>query len=180
MRHSIPYRKLSRQRSHYRALMRNMALALFEHERIETTIAKAKEARRFVDQIITLAKSGTLHDRRRAMSLMGNKITHKPNGERVDLIGQKVFGDLAKRYKSRPGGYTRIIKLARARPGDAASMVIFELVDRVEKPVKAKGGEDSATEAAAAAPAKKAKEPKAKTSKKTAPKKKAAKEAESE
>ncbi len=164
MRHAKPYRKLSRQRSHYRALMRNMAYSLFEHERITTTMAKAKEARSFVDQLITIAKKGGLHARRRAMALMGNKITHLGGGKKVDIIG-KLFDDIAVRAKNRNGGYTRILRLARDRAGDAAPMVIFELVDRVEK--KAKKGETEETKASAE---------KAETAKK--PKKKATKKAE--
>src|SRR3954464_5746596 len=97
-RHAKPYRKLSRQRSHYRALMRNLALALFQHERIETTVHKAKEVRRFVDKLITLGKKGGMHNRRRAFSLFGNIITKGAEGKRVDIIGEKVFGEFAKRY----------------------------------------------------------------------------------
>lgn len=171
MRHARPYRKLSRQRSHYRALMRNLAFSLFEHERITTTFAKAKEARAFVDHIIGLGKQGTLHSRRRAMALMGNKIMHLAGGKKVDIVG-KVFDDLAKRYKTRAGGYTRILKLAKVRAGDAASMVIFELVDRVEKAAKkakteATTGEEKPAKAPKAPKAPKAakapKETKAKT-----------------
>lgn len=132
MRHNKGFRKLGRQRSHYRALMRNLTFALLEQERIETTLAKAKEVRGFAEKIITLGKRGSLHDRRRAMALMGNKIVHKKSGKKEDVVG-KAFGDLAERYKNRTGGYTRIMKLGYARPGDAAPMVILELVDRPEK-----------------------------------------------
>ncbi|TVQ80261.1 MAG: 50S ribosomal protein L17 [Bradymonadales bacterium] len=131
MQHSKTYRKLSRQRHHYRALMRNLAFSLFQHERIKTTMPKAKEARRFAEKIITLGKKGSLHDRRRAMALMGNKIIHHGDSKKEDVIG-KVFGELAERYKNRAGGYTRIIRLPRERAGDAASMVLFELVDAPE------------------------------------------------
>lgn len=136
MRHAKPYRKLSRQRSHYRALMRNLALGLFENERIVTTLAKAKEVRRFVDSIITLAKAGGMHDRRRAFALMGNKTITTSEGTRDPL--QKVFTEFSKRYESRPGGYTRIIKLGY-RPGDAAPKAILELVDA--KPLKVVEGD---------------------------------------
>jgi large subunit ribosomal protein L17 len=144
-------------------MMRNLALALFEHERITTTWAKAKEARSFVDQIITLAKEGGLHARRRAMALMGNKVIHLSKTEKVDIVG-KVFDEIAARVKNRKGGYTRIIRLARERAGDAAPMVIFELVDRVEK--KSKKSSDS-VEAATEGEASEAKTPK-KTPKKKA------------
>lgn len=154
MQHKKAYRKLSRQRSHYRALMRNMAFSLFQHERIQTTETKAKEMRRFVEKIITLGKKGGLHNRRRALALMGNKIVHdSKTGEKTDVIG-KVFTELAERYKNRSGGYTRIYKLARERAGDAAPMALIELVDAPESALfKDKGNE----EAAEAAPKKKSK-----------------------
>ncbi len=135
MRHAKPYRKLSRQRSHYRALMRNLAYSLFEHERIRTTLAKAKEVRPLVDKIITLGKSGSLHDRRRAFALLGSKTEVVVEGKKLDLI-EKVFKDLSKKLLSK-GGYTRIIRLSR-RPGDAAEMAILELVHAKLKPVKEK------------------------------------------
>ena len=163
MRHAKPYRKLSRQRSHYRALMRNLAAALFEHERIETTVIKAKEVRRFVDKIITLGKGGSLHDRRRAFGLMGN-ITLGSKEGRVDIVG-KVFDDIAKRMDKHPGGYTRIIKLAN-RSGDAAPMCILELVERAATE-KASGDKETKAE-------KKTKPKAPKADKKTTTKKKAA------
>jgi large subunit ribosomal protein L17 len=127
MRHAKPYRKLSRQRSHYTALMRNLALSLFEKERIRTTLTKAKEMRGFVEGIIELGKTGGLHNRRRAFALMGNKTISTSEGDRRDPL-VKVFGELATRYASRKGGYTRIYKLGN-RPGDAAPMALIELVD---------------------------------------------------
>lgn len=130
MRHQKPYRKLSRQRSHYRSLMRNLAMSLFQKERIRTTLIKAKESRPFIEKIITLGKDGTLHARRRAIALMGNK-TLLIGGKRVDAV-EKVFGEFSKRYAKRAGGYTRIIRLA-PRPGDAAPMAYLELVDAVLK-----------------------------------------------
>lgn len=148
MRHAKPYRKLGRQRSHYRAMMRNMAFSLFQHERIETTLPKAKEVRRFVEKIISLGKRGDLHARRRAMALMGNKVVHESSG-RSDVIG-KVFSELSERYKTRPGGYTRIIRLATARPGDAASMAILELVDAPEKTASNKNSKSKKEEAKSA------------------------------
>lgn len=132
MRHAQNVRKLGRQRHHYRALMRNMAFSLFEHERITTTVPKAKELRRFAEKMITLGKRGGLANRRLAMSLMGNKIIHrKEDGSREDIVG-KLFTDFAERYKNRSGGYTRIYRLARERSGDAAPMAIIELVDAPE------------------------------------------------
>ena len=149
MRHQKPYRKLSRQRSHYRALMRNMAFSLFQEERIRTTLVKAKEVRGFVDEILTLAKAGTLHDRRRAMALMGNK-SGTADGKKVDVIGH-VFKELAPRMAKRAGGYTRIIRLG-CRPGDAAPMAYLEFADA--KPVKTKAAKaPKTTEKKAAAKA---------------------------
>jgi len=140
--------------------MRNLAFSLFEHERITTTWAKAKEARAFVDHIIGLGKQGTLHARRRAMALMGNKIIHLAGGKRVDIVG-KVFDDLAQRFKTRAGGYTRILNLAKIRAGDAAPMVIFELVDRIEKAAKKASKAEGADEEKAPKTPKAPKAPKA-------------------
>jgi len=106
--------------------MRNLALSLIEKERIRTTLTKAKEMRGFVEGIIELGKSGGLHNRRRAFALMGNKTIATATGERRDPL-VKVFGELATRYASRKGGYTRIYKLGN-RPGDAAPMALIELV----------------------------------------------------
>ena len=149
MRHAKPYRKLSRQRSHYRSLLRNLAYSLFQHERIRTTLAKAKEVRPFVDQLITLGKSGSLHDRRRAFALLGNKIGLETGGKKLDIVG-KIFSEYAKKLTSK-GGYTRIVRLT-PRPGDAAPMAMLELVGAKLKPVqpkKTKGKEAEQKEAAA-------------------------------
>ncbi|MCS7014615.1 MAG: 50S ribosomal protein L17 [Gemmatales bacterium] len=132
MRHLKAGRKLGRNAAHRRALMRNLAWALFEHERITTTVAKAKELRRFVEPIITLARKGTLHARRLVLARMGGKkriwMADKDGNEiEVDLF-KKLFQEIAPRYRDRPGGYTRIIKLATRRLGDAAPTAIIELV----------------------------------------------------
>jgi large subunit ribosomal protein L17 len=95
-----------------------MVTSLLDHELIETTDAKAKEVRRVADRMITLGKRGTLHARRQAASIL-----------REDGIVSKLFGGLAERYKTRPGGYTRVLK-SRVRVGDAAPLSIVELVDR--------------------------------------------------
>jgi len=99
-------------------MFRNMVTSLLEHERIQTTDAKAKELRRWADKMITLGKRGDLHARRRALSVLRSKD-----------VTAKVFDELAERYKDRPGGYTRIIKLGN-RVGDAAPVSLIELVDR--------------------------------------------------
>ena len=103
---------------HRLALFRNLATSLIEHERIETTEAKAKELRGITDRLVTLGKEGTLHARRGALRILRTKQTV-----------QKLFDDVAKRFLARNGGYTRIIK-TRQRPGDAAKLVAIELVEK--------------------------------------------------
>ena len=117
MRHRVKGRGLSRTVSHRKATLRNMATSLIRHERIETTTAKAKELRPFVERLITLGKQGDLHARRRA----GRSISDR------QVLG-KLFDDLGPRFSERPGGYTRILKLGNRR-GDAAEMALIELVD---------------------------------------------------
>lgn len=126
MRHRKTGRQLGRNTKHRRALFRNLVTSLLEHERIETTEAKAKEVRGFVERMITLGKAGTLHDRRRALNFIREK-----------AIVSKLFDDVAGRFSSHQGGYTRIIP-TRRRPGDAAEMVALELVERREVAVKEK------------------------------------------
>lgn len=125
MNHRKSGRKLSRSVSHRKALARNMVTSLLQHEQIRTTDAKAKELRGVAERMITLGKRGTLHARRQALSTIRSK-----------EVTQKVFDELAERYRERPGGYTRVIKLGR-RPGDAAPMSIIELVDREESEANA-------------------------------------------
>ena len=120
MNHRKTGRKLSRSGSHRKALLRNMVTSLLEHEQIRTTDAKAKELRGVADRMITLGKRGTLHARRQALQTIRSKD-----------VASKLFDELADRYRERPGGYTRVIKLGQ-RPGDAAPMSIIELVDRAE------------------------------------------------
>jgi large subunit ribosomal protein L17 len=118
MRHRKSGRQLGRNTHHRRALFRSLVTALLEHERIETTEAKAKEVRILTDRIITLGKRGDLHARRRALAYV-----------RTRTVVGKVFSDLAGRFAERPGGYTRLIK-TRRRIGDAARMVVIELLAR--------------------------------------------------
>lgn len=118
MRHGLSYRKFNRTSSHRKAMFGNMAVALLKHEQIKTTLPKAKDLRRFVDRLITLGKRGDLHARRQAMSVLHDRD-----------ITAKLFGELAERYKERPGGYTRVLK-AGFRYGDMAPMAMIELVDR--------------------------------------------------
>ena len=159
MRHRVVAGVLGRSPSHRLAMYRNMVTSLLEHERIETTDAKAKGVRRLAERMITLGKRGDLHARRRALRVIRSR-----------SVTAKVFDDLAERFRDRPGGYTRIIKV-RNRVGDAAPMSIIELV----------GGPDEKSSAPAEIPkkgrvvAKKAlsKKPDDEPKKKTASKKKA-------
>ena len=118
MRHCKSGRKLGRNSAHRKALFRNMVTSLLEHERIQTTDAKAKELRGLADRMISLGKRGDLHARRQALAVIRSKD-----------VTRKLFGELADRYRVRPGGYTRVIKLGN-RVGDAAPVSIIELVDR--------------------------------------------------
>jgi large subunit ribosomal protein L17 len=116
VRHRNKGRQLSRTATHRKATLRNLATALFRHERIETTTAKAKELRPYAERLITLARRGDVHARR----LAGRKIQDR------QVLG-KLFDDIAPRYAERPGGYTRILKVGN-RKGDAAEMSLIELV----------------------------------------------------
>ena len=118
MRHGMAGRKLNVTSTHRLAMFRNMATSLLKHEQITTTLPKAKELRPYVERIITLGKRGGLHARRQAYAqIMDEKV--------VD----KLFTTIADRYKTRAGGYTRVLK-AGIRYGDAASMAVIELIDR--------------------------------------------------
>ena len=118
MRHALSGRKFNRKRHQRTALFRDLAMALIKHEQITTTLPKAKDLRPVVEKLITLGKSGSLHARRQADSVL-----------RDAKLTRKLFGTLAERYAKRPGGYTRVLK-AGFRYGDAAPMAIIELVDR--------------------------------------------------
>ncbi|MCX8228777.1 MAG: 50S ribosomal protein L17 [Planctomycetota bacterium] len=133
MRHRVKTRKLSRTPAHRKALARNMAAALIEHERIETTLTKAKAHRPFVEKLVTLSKEKTLHNYRRALALLGNN----------KAAVAKLFDVLGPRFLERPGGYTRVLKMAKPRLGDNAPRAIFEFVERSE-------GEEFSPELAAA------------------------------
>jgi large subunit ribosomal protein L17 len=116
MRHRKAGLKLNRTSSHRTAMFRNMVTSLFKHERIRTTDVKAKELRRWADNLITLAKRGDVHARRQALSIIREK----------DVV-HKLFAEAGEKYGSVSGGYTRIIKLGR-RPGDAAPISLIELI----------------------------------------------------
>jgi len=118
MRHQKSGRKLNRNSPHRKAMFRNMAVSLFKHELIKTTLPKAKELRRVAEPLITLAKSDSVAHRRRAFDSLRDK----------EAVG-KLFDDLGPRYQERPGGYLRILKCGY-RDGDKATMALVELVDR--------------------------------------------------
>jgi large subunit ribosomal protein L17 len=129
MRHRKAGLKLNRTSSHRDAMFRNMVTSLFKHQRIRTTDVKAKELRRWADNLITLAKRGDLHARRQALSIVREK-----------EVVHKLFAEAAEHYGDRSGGYTRVVKLGR-RPGDAAPISLIELVlsvDDKKKKVKKK------------------------------------------
>jgi len=120
MKHNIKNKKLNKTSSHRKAMFMNMSNALIKHEQITTTLAKAKELRRFIEKIITLGKKGDLLSRRKAVSILQDQ-----------KMSKKVFDVLSERYKARTGGYTRIIKLGN-RYGDNAPTAVIEFVDRDE------------------------------------------------
>lgn len=140
MRHQVDGRKFGRNTSHRVAMFRNMANSVIEKEQIITTVQKAKEVRRVVDRLITLAKSGTPHAQRLAF-----------DRTRSDEVVKKLFSALAERYKQRAGGYTRVLKISDRRWGDAAEMAVLELVDHPEldrKRKKAATNEEGVADAA--------------------------------
>lgn len=118
MRHGFAGRRLNRTSSHRRAMFQAMSCSLLKHEQIKTTLPKAKELRPIVEKLITMARSGSLHARRLAVSRLQDY-----------SVVQKLFDDIAPRFASRPGGYVRIMK-AGFRYGDAAPMAVIEFVDR--------------------------------------------------
>ncbi len=132
MRHGVIGRKLNRTTSHRSAMFRNMVTSLLEHERIFTTLPKAKELRRWADWMITLGKRGDLHGRRQALATIRDKSTV-----------HKLFAELGPRYQNRQGGYTRIVK-AGYRRGDASPMCLIELVTDTKTPSKKGRQKDTA------------------------------------
>jgi large subunit ribosomal protein L17 len=130
MRHGHGLRKLNRTTSHRLAMLRNMSNSLLRHERIKTTLPKAKELRRVVEPLITLAKEPTVANRRLAFNRLRDR----------EMV-VKLFDELGPRYKARAGGYTRILKFG-FRVGDNAPMALMELVDRPEAPAAVADGAD--------------------------------------
>ena len=123
MRHRKAGRKFKRSPSHRRMLLRNLATALLEHGRIETTLAKAKEVQPFTEKLITLARDGwNLNNFRRVLAVVTKK-----------AVAYRLFHEIGPRFQGRPGGYTRIYKLAKVRQGDAAPMGVIALLGEDEK-----------------------------------------------
>jgi large subunit ribosomal protein L17 len=135
MRHRNSFRRLNRSSSHRNALFRNLATSLFQHGRVKTTLAKAREIRRIAEKLITSARGGELPARRAAYSFL----TSKP-------VVHKLFTDIAPRYEGRPGGYTRIVKLG-LRASDAAEMAVIELIVDEKAPAKKAAKKPRATKA---------------------------------
>ncbi len=134
MRHGCAGRQFGRDTSHRKALLRMLVTSLLKNEKIETTVAKAKEIRPLAEKMITLAKRGDLHARRQALSFIND-----------EAVVSGLFTRIAPRFASRNGGYTRIVP-TRNRPGDAAPMAVIELVERPKKEAAdAKGAEKAKT-----------------------------------
>jgi len=121
MRHRKAGRRLGRTTSHRKATMTALAVALFKHNAIVTTVAKAKELRRYAEPLITLAKTDSVPNRRRAFAALGNN-------QQADLVVTKLFSEIGPHFSERPGGYTRILKMSE-RLGDNAPMSRIELVE---------------------------------------------------
>jgi large subunit ribosomal protein L17 len=141
MRHLKAGRRLSRNAAHRLAMFRNMAMALFRHERIVTTVAKAKEARPFIEKLITLAKKNTLHARRLVLARLGTPSkaeVRPPDPYKKDDEGDpryiitKLFDEIAPRYAEREGGYLRVLKRHKRRLGDAGETAFLELIKEGE------------------------------------------------
>ena len=139
--HMIRGRQLSRDTEHRIALRRNLVQSLFEHGRIKTTPAKAREVKAFAEKLITLARLGTLNARRRVISQLQDRRVTDENQDFVlnekgnpRTVVQRLFDEIAPKFKDRAGGYTRIIRLAEWRIGDAGDVVLLELVGNEKAP----------------------------------------------
>ncbi|MBN1257060.1 MAG: 50S ribosomal protein L17 [Planctomycetes bacterium] len=160
MRHLKRGRKLNRNSSHRKAMLRNLVASLFEHGKVVTSPAKAKEARPLAEKLVTIAKRGTLADRRRAIAILDNK-----------TVVRHLFSEIAPRYAKRNGGFCRILHLDKYRIGDGGALCLFELV---EEEIKQKGAPKRTKARVEPKAARKAEMPEAeeKAPKKAAPKKK--------
>ena len=140
-RHMVRGRQLSRDTEHRKALRRNMVQSLFEHGKVRTTLPKAKEVRAFAEKLITLARTNNLTNRRRVIQLMNDRRLTDEDQEfitdekgRARTVVHKLFDDVAPKFADRQGGYTRIIKLSDYRIGDAASLVLLQLLTEESRP----------------------------------------------
>lgn len=148
MRHKNSFRKLNRTSAHRRALLRNMATSLILHERIETTLPKAKELKRVADKLVTLGKKNTLHARRQALAFLMPINREAEGNAKKDTAVHKLFTEIAPKFSNREGGYTRVLRgrtkpsgkrLDARRAGDNAPMAIIEFVEaEVQKKAKKK------------------------------------------
>lgn len=127
MRHRLEGRKFGREADHRNAMLKNLVRSLIEHERITTTLAKAKEIRSLAERVISYGKRGEVHHRRLALSVLGDR-----------SLVKKLFDELAPRFKDRPGGYTRVMKTGFRR-GDCAAMAIIEFVEGANKAASPEG-----------------------------------------
>jgi large subunit ribosomal protein L17 len=133
--HRIRGRQLSRDTEHRLAVRRNLVQSLFEHGKIRTTHPKAKEVKAFAEKLITLARAGTLNNRRRVISLLRDRrLTDEAQEFTGQTVVQKLFSDIAPQFADRAGGYTRIIKLSDFRIGDGGSLVLLQLLTEKAAP----------------------------------------------
>lgn len=163
MNHKKKFRKLNRTAAHRRALLRNLATSLILHNRIETTLPKAKELKRVADKLVTLGKKNTLHARRQALAYLMPINRAVPGDAQKDSAVHKLFTELAPRFADRQGGYTRVLRgrtkptgkrLDAKRPGDNTQMAIIEFVEGevVQKKAKKKRRVVKKAEEAASSP----------------------------
>jgi large subunit ribosomal protein L17 len=133
--HRIFGRQLSRDSEHRLAMRRNLVQSLFEHGKVRTTLPKAQEVKGLAEQLITLARTGTLNARRKVISLLRDRrLTDEDQEFTGQTVVQKLFTDIAPKFADRPGGYTRIIKLSDFRIGDAGSLVLLQLATEESAP----------------------------------------------
>jgi large subunit ribosomal protein L17 len=135
MRHRLRGRQLSRDTEHRKAMRRNLVQSLFEHGQVRTTLPKAKEVQAMAEKLITLARTGTLTARRRAISILQDRrLVDKEQEFTGQTVVQQLFSEVGPKYADRKGGYTRIIKLSDFRIGDGGSVVLLQLLSEQSKP----------------------------------------------
>ena len=133
--HMLRGRQLSRDTDHRKAMRRNLVQSLFEHGKVRTTYPKAKEVRSMAEKLITLARTGTLNNRRRAIAILQDRrLVDKEQEFTGQTVIQKLFTEIAAKFADRQGGYTRVIKLSDFRIGDGGSLVLLQLLTEESKP----------------------------------------------